>query len=302
VTNSEKLRRIKTGIGFIAALDQSGGSTPKALDLYGISEDAYTNDEKKINEKKMFDLVHEMRTRIATSPSFTGKRILGAILFEDTTKREINGKPSARYLWDEKNIVPFLKVDNGLAVESDGVQLMKPIPELDARLELAKENGIIGTKMRSQINHANEAGVKAVVVQQFDIARRIVAADLVPIVEPEVDIDCQDKADAESLLKAEIMTELDRLQPGQLVMLKLTIPTVDDRYVDCIEHPNVLRVVALSGGYWREKANRRLARQHGMIASFSRALTEGLKVYQTDEEFDAMLDESIESICQASKT
>jgi fructose-bisphosphate aldolase, class I len=297
VSNFDKqLHKIKTENGFIAALDQSGGSTPKALRLYGIKEDAWSNEEE------MYRIVHQMRTRIITSPAFSGRRLIGAILFENTMDREIEGKSTADYLWSVKNVVPFLKVDKGLAEEKDGVQLMKPITGLDALLSKAKSKGVFGTKMRSVIKHADAEGVAAVVKQQFEIGRQIVAASLVPIIEPEVDIHCPDKAAAEKLLKAELLKELNRLKPEQLVMLKLTLPEQDDFYMDCIEHPNVLKVVALSGGYSREEANRRLARQHKMVASFSRALSEGLSAKQSDQEFNAMLDASIESIYQASKT
>lgn len=288
--------KFQTQPGFVAALDQSGGSTPKALRLYGVPETAYSND------KEMMDLIHEMRTRIITSPSFDGDRILAAILFEDTMDREIEGRPTAEYLWEVKKVVPILKVDKGLADEDDGVQVMKPIPGLDELLAKAKSKGIFGTKMRSVIKQASPSGVKAIVEQQFEIGRQIVAAGLVPIIEPEVDIHCPDKAEAEDLLKAEIMKQLDALPEGEMVMLKLTLPEKDNLYADCIEHPRVLKVVALSGGYSREEANERLARQHDMVASFSRALTEGLSAQQSDEEFNAMLDASIESICQASKT
>jgi fructose-bisphosphate aldolase class I len=283
--------------GFIAALDQSGGSTPKALRLYGIDESAWSN------EAEMFDLVHQMRARIITSPAFDGDRILGSILFEMTMDREIEGRPTADYLWNVKNIVPFLKVDKGLAEEADGVQVMKPMPDLDALLARAKkEKGIFGTKMRSVIKQASATGIKTIVAQQFEIGRRIVAAGLVPIIEPEVDIHCPEKAKAEALLVAEIRAELDNLASDQLVMLKLTLPEEDDLYKECIDHANTLRVVALSGGYSRDEANARLARNHAMVASFSRALTEGLSVQQSDAEFNAMLDTSIESIFQASKT
>jgi fructose-bisphosphate aldolase class I len=288
--------KFRTQAGFIAALDQSGGSTPKALKLYGIPESAYSGDAQ------MMDLIHAMRTRIITSPSFNGDRVLAAILFENTMDREIQGRPTAAYLWDVKKVVPILKVDKGLQDEADGVQLMKPMPGLDPLLARAKAKGIFGTKMRSVIKQANPAGIKAVVAQQFEVARQIIAAGLVPIIEPEVDIKCPDKAGAEDLLKAEIMAQLDRLPEGQLVMLKLTIPTRDNLYTDCIRHPRVLKVVALSGGYSRAEANEKLARQHGMVASFSRALTEGLSAQQSDAEFDAALDAAIESIYQASKT
>jgi fructose-bisphosphate aldolase class I len=292
----QQLDKIRTARGFIAALDQSGGSTPKALRLYGITEDAWSDDEG------MFRVVHQMRTRIMTSPAFNGDRILGAILFENTVDREVEGRPTSEYLWDVKNIVPFLKVDKGLSEEKDGAQVMKPIPTLDALLEKARKNSIFGTKMRSVIKQANSAGVEAVVSQQFQIGRHIVAAGLVPIIEPEIDIHCPQKAAAEDLLKACIMDELNSLTPDQRVMLKLTLPEKDNLYADCIAHPNVARVVALSGGYSREEANARLAKQTGMVASFSRALVEGLTAQQTDEQFNAMLDASIESIFQASNT
>jgi len=288
--------KFRTQAGFIAALDQSGGSTPKALKLYGIPETAYSGDAQ------MMDLIHAMRTRIITSPSFNGDRVLAAILFENTMDREIQGRPTAEYLWDVKKVVPILKVDKGLQDEADGVQLMKPMPGLDALLARAKAKGIFGTKMRSVIKQANAAGIKAIVAQQFEVAGRIIAAGLVPIIEPEVDIKCPDKAGAEDLLKAEIMAQLDKLPDGQLVMLKLTIPTRDNLYADCIKHPRVLKVVALSGGYSRAEANEKLARQHSMVASFSRALTEGLTAQQSDAEFDRALDAAIESIYQASKT
>jgi fructose-bisphosphate aldolase, class I len=293
----EQLQRFRTHDGaFIAALDQSGGSTPKALRLYGIPENSWSNEDE------MFALVHQMRTRIITSPSFTGKRILAAILFENTMDRDIEGQPTADYLWNVKHVVPILKVDKGLAEEKNGVQLMKPITGLDALLEKAKLKNIFGTKMRSVIKHANQAGVDANVKQQFDIGKQIVAAGLVPIIEPEVDIKCPDKAKAEGQLKAAILAQLDALDSKTLVMLKLTLPEKDGLYTDCIEHPRVLKVVALSGGYSREEANARLARQPGMVASFSRALAEGLTAQLSDAEFDAMLDKSIQSIYEASKT
>ena len=282
--------------GFIAALDQSGGSTPKALKLYGIGEGAWKN------EQEMYDMVHKMRTRIVTSPAFSGKRLIGAILFENTMDRDIEGKPTPTYLWDVKGVVPFLKVDKGLAEEKDGVQLMKPIGGLDALLKRAKTKGVFGTKMRSVIKQANKAGIDAIVKQQFDIAKQILAAGLVPIIEPEVDIKAPNKAQAEELLKAAITKELGALKPDQKVMLKLTIPDKDDLYADLMKHKNVLRVVALSGGYTREEANQRLARNHGMSASFSRALAEGLTAQQSDREFNDALDKSIGSIYQASIT
>ena len=297
VSNFEKqLKKVKTAPGFIAALDQSGGSTPKALGLYGVGEDAWSDDEG------MFDVVHQMRTRIITSPSFGGNRILGAILFENTMDREIEGQPTASYLWDVKNVAPFLKVDKGLADEEDGVQLMKPMPDLAALLDKAKANAIFGTKMRSVINQANAKGVKAIVDQQFEVGKQIIAAGLVPIIEPEVNIHCPDKAEAEDLLLAAIMEQLNSLGSDELVMLKLTLPEKDNLYAPCIAHDNVVRVVALSGGYSRDEANDRLSRNNGMVASFSRALSEGLKAQQTEEEFDAMLDASIGAIAAASAT
>jgi fructose-bisphosphate aldolase class I len=294
--NTEQLKKIEAGNGFIAALDQSGGSTPKALKLYGVDESAYTNDSE------MFDRMHEMRTRIITSPAFTGDRILGAILFEMTMDRTIQGKGSAEYLWQDKNVVPFVKVDKGLAAEVDGAQVMKPMPDLDALLTRAKTHDVFGTKMRSVIKLANAAGVGAVVSQQFEVARQILGTGLVPIIEPEVDIHSPEKAPAEGLLKAALVEELDRLSADQLVMLKLTPPEEDDFYLDLVKHPNVLQVVALSGGYSRDEANARLARNHGVVASFSRALTAGLSAQQTQAEFDAVLDASIESIYRASIT
>ena len=294
--NHHQLEKIRDRDGFIAALDQSGGSTPKALRLYGIGEDAWSGDDE------MFSIVHGMRTRIVTSPSFDGGRILGAILFEDTMDREIEGKPSARYLWEEKNVVPFLKVDKGLAPEEDGAQVMKPMPELDSLLARAKGNGVFGTKMRSVIKLANPDGVKAVVDQQFEIGRHIVEAGLVPIIEPEVDIHSPEKEQAEALLKDAMLAHLDALGPEQKVMLKLTLPERENFYAECVNHPNVLRVAALSGGYTREEANARMTRNHGVIASFSRALTEGLTAQQSDDEFNAMLDSSIASIFDASRT
>jgi fructose-bisphosphate aldolase class I len=295
-TFDDQLNKIKNDKGFIAALDQSGGSTPKALKLYGVGEDAWKD------EQGMYDVVHAMRTRIITSPAFSGKRLIGAILFENTMDRDIAGKPTPTYLWEAKGVVPFLKVDKGLAEEKDGVQLMKPIPGLAALLERAKAKHVFGTKMRSVIKQANPAGIEAIVKQQFEIAGEILAAGLVPIIEPEVDIKTPNKDKAEDLLKAAILKGLNALKPGQRVMLKLTIPTKDDLYADLIEHKNVLRVVALSGGYSRAEANERLARNHGMTASFSRALAEGLKAQQSDAEFNATLDASIESIYRASIT
>ncbi len=292
----QQKEKFRTQTGFIAALDQSGGSTPKALKLYGIGEGSWSSDAQ------MMDLMHAMRSRIITSPAFNGERVLGAILFEATMDREVEGRPTAEYLWTVKKVVPFLKVDKGLADEQNGVQVMKPMPELDKLLARAKAKGIFGTKMRSVIKQADAAGIQAVVDQQFAVGRQIIAAGLVPIIEPEVDIKCPDKAKAEQLLKAAILRELDKLSSTQTVMLKLTLPEQDDLYVDCIKHPRVLKVVALSGGYSRDEANKRLARQHGMVASFSRALTEGLTAQQSDAQFNAALDAAIESIYQASKT
>jgi fructose-bisphosphate aldolase, class I len=294
--NEQQVQKVRSESGFVAALDQSGGSTPKALELYGIPEDAYSGDDE------MFALMHEMRSRIITSPSFDGDRILGAILFENTMDRQIDGRDSAEYLWNVKRVVPFLKVDKGLAGEIDGVQLMKPIPDLNALLTRAIDKGLFGTKMRSVIKLANDAGVKSVVDQQFDIARQILAAGLVPIIEPEIDIHSPQKAEAEALLEAAIVEQLGELASDHVVMLKLTLPERDDFYADLVAHPNVLRVVALSGGYGREEATARLARNHGVIASFSRALTEGLSVQQSDEDFDAALDDSIAGIFAASIT
>ncbi len=291
-----QLEKMRTHPGFIAALDQSGGSTPSALRAYGITDDAWSDEEQ------MFAIVHQMRTRIVTSPAFTGERILGAILFENTMDRDIEGKPTADYLWNEKRVVPFLKVDKGLAGESRGVQLMKPMPELAALLDKAKAKRVFGTKMRSFIKQANGAGIKDIVTQQFEAARRIMAAGLVPIVEPEVDIHCPDKAKAEELLRAAILEELRGLREGQLVVLKLTLPDKDDLYVEFVSHPKVVRVVALSGGYTREEGNERLRRNHGVVASFSRALVEGLSARQSDAEFNAMLDAAIGSIFEASNT
>ena len=294
--NEQQLQKMKTHPGFIAALDQSGGSTPSALRLYGIKEGAWSNEDE------MFAIVHQMRTRIITSPSFTGERILAAILFENTMDRDIEARPSADYLWNVKRVVPFLKVDKGLAAEKDGVQLMKPMPALAALLDRAKAKGIFGTKMRSVIKQANAAGIKDVVSQQFEVAGQIIAAGLVPIIEPEVDIHCPEKAKAEEVLKAAVFEELNELPVGQLVMLKLTLPEQDDFYAECIRHPNVLRVVALSGGYALEEANDRLRRNHGIVASFSRALVEGLSAQQSDARYNALLDASIQSIFEASNT
>ena len=295
-SHEQQQQQMKTRPGFIAALDQSGGSTPKALAQYGIKENAWSNDDE------MFAIVHQMRTRIITSPSFTGERIIAAILFENTMDRDIEGRPTGDYLWNVKRVVPFLKVDKGLEAEKDGVQLMKPMPELAPLLHRATKKGMFGTKMRSVIKEANEAGIKNVVRQQFEVAGQILAEGLVPIIEPEVDIRCREKAKAEALLKEAILKELNQLPPSQVIMLKLTIPDQDDFYLDCIRHPKVLRVVALSGGYSREEANARLRRNHGLIASFSRALVEGLSAQQSDAEFNAMLDKSIQSIFDASNT
>jgi len=294
--NEQQLQKMKTHPGFIAALDQSGGSTPGALGLYGIKESAWSNEDE------MFAIVHQMRTRIMTSPSFTGERILAAILFENTMDRDIERRPTADYLWNVKRVVPFLKVDKGLAAEKNGVQLLKPMPELAALLDKAKAKGIFGTKMRSFIKQANAAGIKDIVSQQFEVAGQIIAAGLLPIIEPEVDIHCPDRAKAEEFLKAAILKELEELPAGQLVMLKLTLPERDDFYADCVRHPKVLRVVALSGGFARQEANDRLRRNHGIVASFSRALVEGLSAQQSDAEFNAMLDGSIQSIFAASNT
>jgi fructose-bisphosphate aldolase class I len=297
VTNfNRQFEKIKSQPGFIAALDQSGGSTPKALANYGVGEDAYSSEEE------MYVVVHQMRSRIITSPSFNGDRILGAILFENTMDRDIEGRSTPDYLWEVKNVVPFLKVDKGLADENNGAQIMKPMPDLDALLVRGKAKGMFGTKMRSVIKTANPDGVNAVVEQQFEIGKQIIAAGLVPIIEPEVDIHSPQKSETEALLKKALMQQLDQLTDEQFVMLKLTLPEQVNFYAPCIDHPQVLKVVALSGGYSREEANRRLANNHGMVASFSRALSEGLSAQQSDDEFNAMLNESIESIVQASRT
>jgi len=292
----EMLRKMEQQDGFIAALDQSGGSTPKALKEYGVEESEYSGEEA------MYAKVHEMRTRIITDPAFNGDRVIGAILFENTMDREIEGRGSAQYLWEVKRVVPFLKVDKGLAEAKDDAQVMKPIPKLDALLARAKKVGVFGTKMRSVIKDAHPAGVKAVVDQQFEVARQILGAGLVPIIEPEVDIHSPHKQKAETLLKKELLASLGALGTKQRVMLKLTLPDVDDFYAEVVSHPNVLRVVALSGGYKRAEANARLARNHGVIASFSRALSEGLSAKQSDAEFHRMLDASIQSIFEASRT
>ena len=294
--NEEQLQKIKTAPGFVAALDQSGGSTPKALRQYGIQENAWSNDEE------MFTVVHQMRTRIITSPSFNGERIIGAILFENTMEREIEGQPTADYLWNVKRVVPFLKVDKGLAAEKDGVQLMKSMPTLDALLDKARAKHIFGTKMRSVIKQADQAGINDIVLQQFEIGQQIISADLVPILEPEIDIHCPEKAKAEQLLKAAILKKLNELPAGQFVMLKLTLPEQDHFYADFVKHPKVVRVVALSGGYSREEANNRLRKQPGVVASFSRALVEGLTAQQSDAQLNAVLDKSIQSIFDASNT
>jgi fructose-bisphosphate aldolase class I len=294
--NQEQYEKVRSGQGFIAALDQSGGSTPKALAQYGIAEGSYSGDDE------MFTLMHEMRSRIITSPAFNGDRILGAILFEMTMDRQVEGRDTPDYLWNVKQVVPFLKVDKGLADEADGVQLMKPIPDLADLLARANDKGVFGTKMRSVIKLANDAGVKQIVEQQFEIGREILGAGLVPIIEPEVDIKSPQKAEAEDLLHAAILGQVEQLSSDQDVMLKLTLPEQDDLYADLVAHPRVLRVVALSGGYSRDEACASLARNHGVIASFSRALTEGLSAQQSDEEFNAMLDEAIQRIFEASIT
>ena len=281
--------------GFIAALDQSGGSTPKALRLYGLDESAWSCDEE------MFGLIHQMRARIIKSPAFTGEKVMGAILFERTMDGDIDGVPTATYLWEARGVVPFLKVDKGLADEKDGVQVMKPMPDLDALLERAAAKGIFGTKMRSVISAANPAGIAAVVQQQFDIGKQILSHGLMPIIEPEVTISISDKAEAEDILLAEILKQLDALPEDQQVMLKLTLPEKPNLYKPLVDHPRVMRVVALSGGYSRDDANKMLAANTGMIASFSRALTEGLSAQQTDEEFDVLLASAIDSIYEASK-
>ena len=292
--NSAQLAQMKNGKGFIAALDQSGGSTPKALSLYGVQPESYSG------EAAMFDLVHQMRTRIIKSPSFTSERVIGVILFEMTMDRQIDGLGSAEFLWQKKNIVPFLKVDNGLAEEKDGAQVMKPIPELDARLTSALSHGVFGTKMRSVIKQANAAGVNAVVDQQFEIGKTICAKGLVPIIEPEVDIKCPDKAAAEDLLLAALIKQLDKLSDDQNVMLKLTLPEKAGLYTPLTKHPRVVRVVALSGGYSRDHVNEVLAKNPNVIASFSRALSEGLTAQQSDAQFDATLNTAIQAIYEAS--
>jgi fructose-bisphosphate aldolase class I len=296
MSTAEQMQKMKNQPGFVAALDQSGGSTPHALALYGIKDHSWNDDDE------MFELVHQMRTRVITSPSFTGKRILAAILFEDTMDRDIEGQPTADYLWNVKRVVPFLKVDKGLQPEKDGVQLLKPMPELAALLHKGKTKHIFGTKMRSVIKQVNPAGIKNVVQQQFEVAGRIIDAGLVPIIEPEVDIHCPEKAKAEVLLKAAILEKLSGLPAGQHVMLKVTLPEQDDLYADCVRHPKVVRVVALSGGYTQKEANAKLQKNHGVVASFSRALLEGLSIHQNDAEFNAMLDASIHDVYEASIT
>jgi fructose-bisphosphate aldolase class I len=293
--NDDQFKKAKNGSGFITALDQSGGSTPKALALYGIDESAYSNDAE------MFDLVHEMRTRIITSPAFDGDRIMGAILFEDTMDRTIDGRPTADYLWNVKHVVPFLKVDKGLAAEDQGAQVMKPIPGLDELLARARDNAVFGTKMRSVIKLPG-AGLDAVVEQQFEIGRQIIGAGLVPIIEPEIDIHSPHKAEAEDQLNAALLDGVNKLGDDQVVMLKLTLPDTDNLYKQFVGHPKVLRVVALSGGYSRDEACQKLARNNGLIASFSRALTEGLTAQQSDQEFNATLDAAIAEIAKASST
>ena len=294
--NTEQLEKMKNGKGFIAALDQSGGSTPKALKLYGIEESAYSGEEE------MFDLVHQMRTRIIKSPSLNSERTLGAILFDMTMERTIDGKGTAEYLWENKKIVPFLKIDNGLAAEENGVQVMKAIPELDDRLARANGHKVFGTKMRSVIKLANRKGIQQIVDQQFEIGKKILAAGLVPIIEPEVDINSHEKEQAEGILKLELLDQLNKLKDNQNVMLKLTLPSQDNFYSDLVAHPRVIRVVALSGGYARDEANKMLAKNNGVIASFSRALTEGLSAQQSDKEFDDALDKAVQGIFEASNT
>ena len=294
--NNEQLTRMREGKGFIAALDQSGGSTPKALRLYGIEENEYSG------ELEMFDLIHQMRTRMITSPVFNGERVLGAILFEGTMERDIEGMGAAEYLWKKKQVIPFLKIDKGLADDADGVQVMKPNPDLDALLTRAVAKGVFGTKMRSVIKEANEKGIKAVVAQQFEVGRQILRAGLVPIIEPEVDINSATKSEAEVILKAALLDELNKQPADQPVMLKLTLPNVDNFYSELVNHPSVLRVVALSGGYSRSDSNKKLAANKGVIASFSRALTEGLSAKQSDADFNATLDAAISGIYEASLT
>ena len=292
--NQQMFDQVKAGKGFIAALDQSGGSTPKALKLYGVEESEYSG------EAAMFDLIHQMRSRLIKSKVFTGDRIVGAILFEMTMERQIDGIGSAEFLWNKKKIVPFLKIDNGLAAESNDVQLMKPIPELSARITAANKHGVFGTKMRSVINLANATGIEAVVAQQFEIGKEIIAGGLIPIIEPEVNIKSEQKGQAEEILKSSLITHLNKLNENQTVMLKLSLPDKPNLYQDLVNHPRVLKVVALSGGYSRDDANKMLAENNGVIASFSRALTEGLSAKQSDDQFDALLDSTIQSIFNAS--
>jgi fructose-bisphosphate aldolase class I len=294
--NQEMLSQMKSGKGFIAALDQSGGSTPKALKLYGLDESSYSN------ESEMFDRIHEMRTRLITSSAFNGERVIGAILFEMTMERSIEGLGTAEYLWQRKRVVPFLKVDNGLADEVDGVQLMKPIPQLGARIESARRHGVFGTKMRSVINLANSSGIRSIVAQQFEFGKEIIAGGLVPIIEPEVNIKSAEKQEAEVILKQELLEFVASLSADQNIMLKLSLPTEADLYKELVAHPRVVRVVALSGGYSRDEANALLAKNHGVIASFSRALTEGLTAQQSDSEFNVALHRTIQSIYEASLT
>ena len=293
---SDQLNKIKTQSGFVAALDQSGGSSPKALAQYGVGEDAFSNDDE------MFTVIHQMRTRIVTSPAFTGERILGAILFENTMDREIAGKATGNFLWEDKNVVPFLKIDKGLADEADGVQMMKPMPSLDALLDRGVAKGMFGTKMRSVIKLANADGITRIAAQQFEVGKQTLAKGLIPIIEPEVDIHSPEKAQAEALLRDALIAQLDALGVDQPIMFKLTLPEEDNFYQAFVNHPKVLRVVALSGGYSRDEANARTSRNNGVVASFSRALVEGLSAQQSDDEFNGMLDSSIESIYQASKT
>lgn len=294
--NEQQLQKMQTGAGFIAALDQSGGSTPKALLAYGVAEDEYDGDEA------MFDKVHEMRTRIMTSPAFTGDRVLGAILFENTMDRQVEGQDTGDYLWNQKGVVPFIKVDKGLADEENDAQVMKPMPDLDALLERSVSKNMFGTKMRSVIKMANQAGVDAVVAQQFEVGHQIIGHGLVPIIEPEIDIHSPEKAAAEAMLRASLLEHANALSPDQRIMLKLTLPEEDNFYADLVSHPQVVRVVALSGGYSRDEANARLSRNNGMIASFSRALSEGLSAQQSDDEFNTMLDATVQSIRDASAT
>jgi fructose-bisphosphate aldolase class I len=296
VSTAEQMQKMKNQPGFIAALDQSGGSTPHALALHGIKDHSWKDDDE------MFDLVHQMRTRVITSPSFTGERILGAILFEDTIDREIEGQPTADYLWTVKRVIPFVKVDKGLQPEKDGVQLMKLMPDLAALLDKGKTKHIFGTKMRSVIQRADPGGIKNIVQQQFEVAGRIINTGLVPIIEPEVDIHCPQKAKAEALLKEALLEKLNGLPAGQQVILKLTLPEQADFYADCVRHPKVVRVLALSGGYTQEEAEARLRKNHGVVASLSQALLEGLSVHQTDAEFNTMLDASVQRIYEASIT